>query len=111
MESVLIEIQHPGRPPLWDDCHALGNMIENYAATVHVQPGYCHKATYGSCLGYICAKCRQVALDTDVWARVHRAIIVHCVGSGEAGYANDDSNDLYEIGIEHSGDELPPYNC
>ena len=109
--SVLTRIQHAGSPPLSDDCHTLATQIENYASSILVQPGYCHQATYGSCLGYVCAKCQQVAVDTDTWARVHRALISHCVNAGETGFANDESDDQYEIGIEHSGDELPPYNC
>lgn len=104
-------MQHGGHPPLWDDCKVLADQIQSYQSSILVQPGYCHEATFGSCLAYVCAKCRQVTIDTDNWTRYHHAIIEQCVGNREAGYANDPADDEYEIGIEHSGDELPPYNC
>ncbi|CAI7630304.1 unnamed protein product [Penicillium palitans] len=103
---------HPARPPLWDDCHVLQTMIQNYGSTVLVHPGWCHQSAYGSCLAYVCAaKCRQVAVDTTTWARIHGAIMTHCVGFGECGIANDKADNQYEIGIEHTGDELPAYHC
>ncbi|KAB8218061.1 hypothetical protein BDV33DRAFT_205713 [Aspergillus novoparasiticus] len=65
--------------------------IQNYQQTLLVQPGDCHEATYGTCLTY--------------------AIINHCVDNGEAGYGYDNEDNEYEIGIEHSGDQLPSYIC
>ncbi|KAK6823703.1 hypothetical protein RU639_006304 [Aspergillus parasiticus] len=100
-----------GSPPLIDDCNTLNTQIQNYQQTLLVQPGYCHEATYGTCLTYVCAKCRQVAIDTNKWYDVNQAIINHYVDNGEAGYGYDNEDNEYEIGIEHSGDQLPSYIC
>ncbi|KAE8146275.1 hypothetical protein BDV25DRAFT_143858 [Aspergillus avenaceus] len=104
-------VGHPGSPPLIDDCNTLNTQVQNYQSTLLVQPGYCHEATYGTCLTYVCAKCRQVAMDTNKWYDLNQAVISHCVDNGEAGYGYDNTDNEYEIGIEHSGDELPSYIC
>ncbi|KAJ5408441.1 hypothetical protein N7509_002324 [Penicillium cosmopolitanum] len=77
---------HSGHPPIWDDCKRLADQLANYKSDILVDPGYCHQASFGTCLAY-------------------------CVGNGESGYAFDPSADNFEVGIEHSGDELPPYQC
>ena len=48
-------------------------------------------------------------LSTIAWANSHDAITKFCVSIGENGIVNDPAD--LEIGIEHSGDELPPYRC
>ncbi|KAJ5988627.1 hypothetical protein N7481_003837 [Penicillium waksmanii] len=102
---------HSGHPPIWDDCKRLADQLANYKSDILVDPGYCHQASFGTCLAYVCAKCEQITIDSDDWARVHHALIEQCVGNGESGYAFDPSADNFEVGIEHSGDELPPYQC
>lgn len=97
------------RDPLIDDCLVLATYIKEFASTIIVPPNYCHQERNGTCLGYVCATCEYVTMGTDSWNRVHRALISHCVLEGECGYAEDVSHGLYEIGIEHSGAELPPY--
>ncbi|KAB8203554.1 hypothetical protein BDV34DRAFT_227326 [Aspergillus parasiticus] len=111
VELALTHAKLAGSPPLIDDCNTLNTQIQNYQQTLLVQPGYCHEATYGTCLTYVCAKCRQVAIDTNKWYDVNQAIINHYVDNGEAGYGYDNEDNEYEIGIEHSGDQLPSYIC
>ena len=72
-------LKHPRRPPLSDDCRILTNWIGSGSLAISVPAGYCREVTYGTCLSYVCAACRDGGIDSDTRGNANLAIIQHCV--------------------------------
>lgn len=84
--------------------------VANARIPKFVDPGYCHQASVGTCVGWICAYCDQLEAHTADWAGVLNDIVQGCLYSyGEAGRATDD--ETWAVGIDYSGEELPNYGA
>lgn len=99
------------RPPLQDDCTRIRELLSSYGGTVITPPMKCHTTRYGTCMAFVCARCAEQHTQTSEWAYMHGVIQNFCVSHGEWGYADRFPGGNMEVGIKHSGDELPPYRC
>ncbi|KIM94558.1 hypothetical protein OIDMADRAFT_34582 [Oidiodendron maius Zn] len=100
-----------GSTPYQDDCNTAKQAVIDTAMNYDLAPYECVDIQYGSCSSYFCNwdPCAYINADTDWWGAVMGDIIYWCINlEGQCGFY-DGTGPAYQIDIEHSGTELPPY--
>ncbi|KAK8130048.1 hypothetical protein PG999_002428 [Apiospora kogelbergensis] len=104
------ECQSSNPPPQPTDCNAIINSVRASKQDFILNEGTCLAFSSGTCTGYFCSLCGQLATHTDFIASQFESVQGLCVEGGQAGTIVGEDAPQYETGFLRAGSGVPTYD-
>jgi hypothetical protein len=96
--------------PTSADCDTVISQVYASSETLVLSASTCLVFDYGTCRGFFCALCEQLATSSDFVGNQLSSVASLCVDSGQAGAIVGEDPPQWDAGFVYQGGDLPGYD-